>query len=217
MRVIRVLVVDDHSVVRQGMERLIASWDGIEVAGTAADVASGVREYLRLRPDVVLMDLGLGEGDGTDATRRILEIDPGARILVLTSFPDRAHVEGALDAGATGYLLKHASAREVESAIRAADRGETPLDPKVAHVLLRRPEPSGPPGLSERERQVLELVAEGLPNKRIAQRLGITERTVKGHLTTIYRHLGVTDRLQAALVARQASATAHAAGDAPRG
>lgn len=202
MPVIRVLVVDDHSVVRQGLERLIESWDGIEVAGMAADAGSGVGEFLRLRPDVVLMDLGLGEDDGADVTRRILEIDPGARVLVLTSYPDRAHVEQALDAGAAGYLLKHASAREVESAIRAAARGETPLDPKVAHVLLRRSAPAGPPGLSEREREVLELVGEGLPNKRIAQRLGITERTVKGHLTTIYRQIGVTDRLQAALVAR---------------
>lgn len=202
MPVIRVLVVDDHSVVRQGLERLIESWDGIEVAGMAADAGSGVGEFLRLRPDVVLMDLGLGEDDGADVTRRILEIDPGARVLVLTSYPDRAHVEQALDAGAAGYLLKHASAREVESAIRAAARGETPLDPKVAHVLLRRSAPGGPPGLSEREREVLELVGEGLPNKRIAQRLGITERTVKGHLTTIYRQIGVTDRLQAALVAR---------------
>lgn len=199
---IRVLIVDDHAVVRQGMERLIESWDGIEVAGTAADGGSGVGEFLRLRPDVVLMDLGLGDDDGAEVTRRIIEIDPAARVLVLTSFPDRAHVEHALDAGAAGYLLKHASAREVESAIRAAARGETPLDPKVAHVLLRRPGPTGPPGLSEREREVLQLVGEGLPNKRIAQRLGITERTVKGHLTTIYRQLGVTDRLQAALVAR---------------
>lgn len=202
---IRVLIVDDHAVVRQGMERLVSTWEGIEVVGSASDADGAFTQYVRLRPDVVLMDIGLaGDADGVEATRRIVAHDGAARVVVLTSHPERAHVERALDAGAIGYLLKHAAAHEVELAVRAATRGETPIDPKIAHILWRRPEPVGPPGLSERERQVLELVAAGLPNKVIAGRLGITERTVKGHLTSIYRHLGVSDRLQAALAARGA-------------
>lgn len=206
---IRVLIVDDHAVVRQGMERLISTWEGIDVVGSAADAAGSFTQYVRLRPDVVLMDIGLaGDADGIEATRRIVAHDPAARGVVLTSHPDRAHVERALDAGAIGYLLKHAAQHEVEQAVHAAARGETPIDPKIAHVLWRRPEPVGPPGLSGRERQVLELVAAGHSNKVIATRLGITERTVKGHLTSIYRHLGVSDRLQAALAARGASLAA---------
>jgi DNA-binding NarL/FixJ family response regulator len=206
--VIRILVVDDHEFVRQGLERLIATWEGIEVVATAADGAEAVSRYRTRRPDVVLMDIGMAGEDGVDATRRILELDPGARVVVLTSFPDQEHVERALSAGAVGYILKYAAAEDIERAVRAAARGESPLDPKVAHLLLRgRSEEGSAKGLSPREREVLRLVGDGMPNKLIARRLGITERTVKGHLTSIYRQIGVTDRLQAALFARNGGLT----------
>lgn len=205
---IRILVVDDHEFVRQGLERLIATWEGIEVVATAADGAEAVSRYRTRRPDVVLMDIGMAGEDGVDATRRILELDPGARVVVLTSFPDQEHVERALSAGAVGYILKYAAAEDIERAVRAAARGESPLDPKVAHLLLRgRSEEGSAKGLSPREREVLRLVGDGMPNKLIARRLGITERTVKGHLTSIYRQIGVTDRLQAALFARNGGLT----------
>jgi DNA-binding NarL/FixJ family response regulator len=206
--VIRILVVDDHEFVRQGLERLIATWEGIEVVATAADGAEAVSRYRTRRPDVVLMDIGMAGEDGVDATRRILELDPGARVVVLTSVPDQEHVERALSAGAVGYILKYAAAEDIERAVRAAARGESPLDPKVAHLLLRgRSEEGSAKGLSPREREVLRLVGDGMPNKLIARRLGITERTVKGHLTSIYRQIGVTDRLQAALFARNGGLT----------
>lgn len=200
---IRVLVVDDHAVVRQGLERLIGTWEGVAAVGEASTADQAVARYSALRPDIVLMDLGLGDGgDGVLATARIVAVDPGARIIALTSHPDRDHVERALEAGAIGYLLKYASADEVERGVRAAARGESPLDPKVAGLLIRRPEVGPAATLSPREREVLDLVGKGLSNKLIAHRLSITERTVKGHLTSIYRQIGVTDRLGAALVAR---------------
>lgn len=204
---IRLTIVDDHEIVRQGLERLIATWEGIDVVATAADGAEAVARYPGVGADVVLMDLGMpGEIDGVEAIRRIVAADPAARVVVLTSFPDQEHVERAVDAGAAGYVLKYAAAEDVERAVRAAARGESPVDPKVARMLLRtRAEPRAGDrgaGLSAREREVLELVGRGLPNKLIARSLRISERTVKGHLTSIYRQIGVTDRLQAALYAR---------------
>jgi DNA-binding NarL/FixJ family response regulator len=198
---IRVLIADDHTFVRQGLERLIATWEGVEVVGAAADGAEAVSLYTRTAPDVVLMDLGMaGELDGIEATRRIMERHPGARIVILTSHPDREHVERALAAGAVGYVLKHAASDDIERAVCAAARGESPVDPKIAHLLINRSADLGPvKDLSSREREVLQLVARGMPNKLIARKLAITERTVKGHLTSIYRQIGVTDRLQAAL------------------
>ncbi len=200
---IRILIVDDHEFVRQGLERLVATWEGIEVVATAGDGAEAVSCYAAALPDVVLMDLGMpGELDGIEATRQITAAHPQRKIVVLTSFPDRDHIERALAAGAVGYVLKYAAAEDIERAIRAAARGESPLDPKVAHVLMDRREAGDPLNrLSQREREVFALVGSGLPNKQIARRLGITERTVKGHLTNIYRQIGVTDRVQAALFA----------------
>ena len=201
---IRLLIVDDHQFVRQGLERLAALWDGVEVVGMAGDGEEGVSLYGQLEPDVVLMDLGMqGAIDGVEATRRITGADAEAKVVVLTSLPDREHIERALDARAVGYVLKHASAGDIESAVRAAARGESPLDPKVARVLMDRRRAHDPiEELSQREREVLTLVGRGLPNKQIAWKLGITERTVKGHLTSIYRQIGVDDRVQAALWAR---------------
>jgi DNA-binding NarL/FixJ family response regulator len=202
--VIRVLVVADHAIVRTGLEMLLSSAEDIEVAGTADDGAAAVEVAARERPDVILMDLSMPGMDGTEATRRIVAADPDAHVVVLTSFSDNRRILEALDAGAIGYLLKHAGPDEVLGAVRAAAAGGSPLDPKAARALLeaqrgRRPAET----LSPREREVLHLVARGLANKAIARRLEITERTVKAHLTNIFSAIGVTDRTQAALWAKE--------------
>lgn len=198
---IRVLVADDHGVVRDGLSRLIDGADDLELAGTAADGAEAVRQVEALGPDVVLMDLDMPVLDGIEATRAIAG---RAAVLVLTAFSDNARILGAMDAGAVGYLLKDAAAEEVCNGIRAAARGESPLDPRAARTILTarsRPDPLA--ALSARERDVLELLVEGLPNKLIARRLEISEKTVKTHLTSIFRALDVTDRTQAALWAQK--------------
>ena len=197
---IRVVVVDDHAVVRGGLEQLVATAADIELVGSAPDGERAVALVADLRPDVVLMDLSMPVLDGTEATRRIARDHPEVRVVVLTSFADDGHIADALDAGAIGYVLKHAEPDELLAAVRAAAAGDAPLDPKAARVLLdarRRPDPAAQ--LSGREIEVLRLIATGLANKLIARRLGITERTVKAHLTNIYARLGVTDRTQAAL------------------
>ena len=201
---IRVLVVDDHAVVRSGLEMLLSTAEDVEVAGTAGDGAEAVEVAARERPDVILMDLSMPNVDGIEATRRIVAADPDAHVVVLTSFSDNRRILDALDAGAIGYLLKHAGPDEVLGAIRAAAAGGSPLDPKAARALLeaqrgRRPADT----LSPREREVLRLVARGLANKAIARRLEISERTVKAHLTNIFSAIGVSDRTQAALWAQQ--------------
>jgi DNA-binding NarL/FixJ family response regulator len=200
---IRVLLCDDHSVVREGLARLLSSAEGIEVVGMAADGAEGVAAAVALRPDVILMDLAMPNVDGVTATRRISLEAPDARVVVLTSFSDNARIHDALDAGARGYLLKDAEASEVVRAIRAAARGEAPLDPRVARaVLARGTTPAALSGMTAREREVLALLGTGMANKAIARRLGISEATVKAHLTRIFRQIGVTDRTQAAIWAR---------------
>ena len=197
---IRVLLADDHGVIRDGLGRLISALDDIELAGVAADGAQAVERARELEPDVVLMDLDMPVLDGIEATRRIVAERPGTAVLVLTSFSDRPRIIGALDAGACGYLLKDVSSDQVAHGIRAAARGESPLDPRAAGaVLAARKEPDPLAGFSPREREVLKLLVDGLPNKLIARRLNITEKTVKAHLTRIFRELQVTDRTQAAL------------------
>jgi DNA-binding NarL/FixJ family response regulator len=201
---IRVLIVDDHAVVRRGLAQLLATTDDLILAGEAADGEIAVPMAAELKPDVVLMDLSMPNLDGIQAITRILAAEPGTHILVLTSFSDQNQILDALQAGAEGYLLKHAEPETILSGIREVVAGGSPLDPKAARVLLtsRRARRAGP-ALSEREREVLHLVGEGLPNKSIARRLGITERTVKAHLTSVYQQLGVTDRTQAALWAQR--------------
>jgi DNA-binding NarL/FixJ family response regulator len=202
--VIRLLIADDHAVVRSGLARLVETFDGIELVGAAANGEEAVALAAERRPDVVLMDLEMPVLDGTEATRRIREAHPELAVVVLTSFSDRERILGALDAGAAGYLLKDAEPDELEKAIRAAARGEAPLDPKAARAVLSARRPPGPESqLSDREREVLVMVAEGLPNKLIARRLGISEKTVKAHLTSVFRTIGVTDRTQAALWAQR--------------
>ena len=201
---IRVVIVDDHAVVRAGIEQVIALADDIEVAASATGGEEAVDVVTRVEPDVVLMDLSMPDLDGIEATKRVLAARPETQVLVLTSFSDRDRILQALDAGASGYLLKDAEPDELLRAIRAAARGEAPLSPRAAQALLSaRREPSPVAALSEREQEVLSLVAAGLANKQIAQRLGISEKTVKAHLTRVFREIGVFDRTQAALWAQR--------------
>jgi DNA-binding NarL/FixJ family response regulator len=202
---IRVLIADDHAVVREGLARLLPTAGDVEVVATASDGEEAVALYEEHGPDVVLMDLSMPEVGGTEATRRILAAHPDASIVILTSFSDREQILAALDAGAIGYMLKDADPAELVEGVRAAERGESPLHPKAARELLTRPEaPARDEGdLTAREREILALIAEGLSNKRIALQLGISEKTVKAHLTSVFNSLGVTDRTQAALWARE--------------
>jgi len=201
---IRLLIADDHAVVRTGLRHLVATFDGVELVGAAANGDEAVALCAEHRPDVVLMDLEMPVLDGIEATRRIVEAEPGVAVVVLTSFSDREQILRALDAGAIGYLLKDAEPAELERAVRAAARGEAPLDPRAGRALLQDRVAGSPlDGLSEREREVLGMVARGLPNKLIARELGISEKTVKTHLTSVFRTIGVTDRTQAALWAER--------------
>jgi DNA-binding NarL/FixJ family response regulator len=200
--VIRVLVAEDHAVVRGGLAELLNGADDVEVVGTAADGEEAVGLVGELCPDVVLMDISMPKIDGIQATTAILEKEPDARVVMLTAFSDRDRVLSALDAGAVGYLLKDADPPELFEAIRAAARGEAPLAPRAARQLLAARSEERHAELSKREREVLALVAEGLPNKLIARRLEISEKTVKAHLTSVFQRIGVTDRTQAALWAQ---------------
>lgn len=200
---IRVLIVDDHAIVRAGLAQLLATTDDIELVGATADGQEAVSLAEELRPDVILMDLSMPGLDGVAATARILERLPEARILVLTSFSDQRRIVDAIQAGAEGYLLKNAEPDQILGGIRAVAEGGLPLDPMVARALLTARRPAAAITLTEREREVLSLVRAGLANKVIAQRLGISERTVKAHLGSIFQRLGVSDRTQAALWAAE--------------
>ncbi len=197
---IRVVIVDDHAVVRSGLEQFLATTGDIQLVGTACDGLEAIDVTAATNPDVVIMDLSMPNLDGVEATRRIASTHPSSRVLVLTSFSDRTRIMDALSAGADGYLLKHSDPEEIAAAIRSVHLGDAPLDPKAARALLesRRTEPESA-SLTEREREVLGLVQQGLANKQIARRLGISERTVKAHLTSVFATLGVSDRTQAAL------------------
>lgn len=200
---IRVLLAEDHKLVRAGLERLLATAPGIEVVGGASDGAEAIELAAKSHPDVVLMDLSMPNVDGIEATRAIVAANEDARVVVLTSMTDRDRILAALDAGAIGYLLKDAEPEEMIAGIRAAARGESPLAPKAASAVLTARAMRVQAQLSEREREVLQCVAEGLPNKLIARRLGISEKTVKTHLTRVFQQIGVTDRTQAALWAKE--------------
>ncbi len=197
---IRVVVVDDHVVVRSGLEQLLATTADIQLVGTAANGLEALEVVAAMDPDVVLMDLSMPELDGVEATRQIAARFPRSRVLVLTSFSDQTRILEALSAGADGYLLKHAEPDEIAAGIRSVFEGGSPLDPKAARVLLEsRRSRRHTVHLTDREQEVLLLVREGLANKQIARRLGISERTVKAHLTSVFQRLGVTDRTQAAI------------------
>jgi DNA-binding NarL/FixJ family response regulator len=201
-----VLVVDDHEVVREGLRAFLELQDGIEVAGEAADGEEAIGVAERLDPDVVLMDLVMPKLDGLGAMRELRARVPRARVIVLTSFLDDDKLLPALRAGAAGYLLKNAPPPELARAVRAAHAGEALLDPVVAARLVETLAGDGDPldRLTPREREVLELIGRGFPNKRIARRLEVSEKTVKTHVGHVLAKLGVTDRTQAAVVAVRA-------------
>jgi NarL family two-component system response regulator LiaR len=202
---IRVLVVDDHAVVREGLRTFLSLQDGIEVVGEAADGREAVAAAERERPDVVVMDLVMPRLDGVQAMRELRARVPRARVIVLTSFLDDDRLLPAIRAGAAGYLLKNVEPAELARAVRAADAGEALIDPVVAARLVdaladaddhRDEQP-----LTAREQEVLDLIARGYANKRIALELGIAEKTVKTHVGHVLAKLGVADRTQAALYA----------------
>ncbi len=203
-RQLRVVLVDDHAVVRRGLADLLSSAPDLEVVGTASDGDEARAVVTAGRPDVVVMDLQMPGTDGVEATRLILDEHPDVQVLVLTSFSDSDRIIAALDAGAVGYLLKDADPDDVIEGVRAVARGESPLHPQAAReLLLSRHRPTEKPQLTPREADVLRLVRQGLANKQIARRLGISERTVKAHLTSVFQRIGVPDRTQAALWAER--------------
>jgi DNA-binding NarL/FixJ family response regulator len=204
--VIRVLVVDDHALVRRGLSDLLSAVEGIEVVGAIADGSLEAAAVTELEPDIVLMDLSMPGLDGIDATRAVLAIRPETKVIILTSFSENARILAALEVGAVGYLLKDAEPEDIIRALSDAAAGGVPLSPKAARALLPSNRVAGKASadvLSAREREVLSLVAVGLPNKSIARRLTISEKTVKAHLTRVFTALGVTDRTSAALWAQR--------------
>jgi DNA-binding NarL/FixJ family response regulator len=202
--VIRILLADDHRMVRAGLRSLLAAADDVEVVAEAADGAQAVQAVADSGPDLVLMDLSMPVLDGIAATRAIRTAHPDVRVVVLSSFDDQDRVRQAVAAGATGYVLKDCTPEDLLAAIRSAAAGHAPLDPRVAGALLPRTEaPSVAEQLSQREIQVLRLASQGMANKQIGRSLGIAERTVKVHLGNIFRRIGVSDRTSAALWARE--------------
>jgi DNA-binding NarL/FixJ family response regulator len=200
---ITVIVADDHAVVRQGLAGLIGAAEDMTVVATATDGDAAVALAREHRPDVVLMDLQMPGTDGVAATRAITAELSGVEVLVLTSFSDTERILAALDAGAVGYLLKDAEPEDLLDGVRAVARGESPIHPRAARQLLLARSSGSRVELSPREAEVLRLVVAGLANKQIARRLGIAERTVKAHLTSVFQRIGVTDRTQAALWAQR--------------
>lgn len=207
---IRVLLVDDHAIVRDGIRSLLATEADVRVVGEAANGRDGIALAEQLRPDVILMDLVMPEMDGIEAISRIMSGQPKMRILVLTSFDAEGKVFPAIKAGAMGYLLKDSDSEELVRAIHQVHRGESSLDPRIARMVLREmreesrlerePDSAGEP-LTEREVEVLRLVAQGLGNEDIAQRLVIAERTVRTHVSNILGKLHLANRTQATLYA----------------
>jgi NarL family two-component system response regulator LiaR len=210
---IRVLIVDDHQVVRRGLRTFLELQEDIEVAGEAGDGQAGVEEASRLEPDVVLMDIVMPRLDGIEATRRIKEIQPGIGVIALTSFAGDDQVLPALEAGASSYLLKDVTPEDLVEAIRAVHRGEPRLHPDALRKVMeaamgppvggaRPPAASPPPGdLTERELEVVALVAQGLSNREIAESFVISEKTVKTHIGHILAKLELKDRTQLAIYA----------------
>jgi DNA-binding NarL/FixJ family response regulator len=197
---VSVLVVDDHALIRRGLSDLFAGSDTIRLIGAAADANEAIEVAGAQRPDVVLMDLSMPGIDGVEATRRLLTASPESKVVILTSFTEAERITAAVDAGAIGYLLKDAEPEALVAGVHAAARGDAPFDARAARALLpsqRRAESAS--ALTAREREILGLVAEGMTNRSIARRLGISEKTVKSHLTNAFAAIGVADRTSAAL------------------
>jgi DNA-binding NarL/FixJ family response regulator len=204
--VIRVLVVDDHPIVRQGLVSVLNDEDDLEVVGEASSGREAVALASRVRPDVVLLDLEMPDVDGVEAIPQLLAARPGLGVLVFTAYDTEERVLGAVRAGARGYLLKGASADEIARGIRTVHQGGSSLEPRVASRLLAEvtaPRGARSSSLTEREREVLRLVADGLPTKQIALSLSISERTVKFHVNSIFHKLGADNRAQAVALAAQ--------------
>jgi RNA polymerase sigma factor (sigma-70 family) len=201
---IRVMVVDDHAVVRAGLTRVLGTASDLSIVAQAASGLEALELLDHVTPDVILMDVSMPQMDGVETTRAILAEHPETCVVALTSFGDRERVMAMVDAGARGYLVKDGDPDELIRAIRAAAQGESPLAPVAASALLRsRQVRACLDDLTVREREVLELLAAGLPNRVIGAQLGVTEATVKAHLTRVYTRLGVTDRVSAAMRARE--------------
>ncbi|WP_338675720.1 response regulator transcription factor [Streptomyces sp. SCSIO 30461] len=200
---IRVLLVDDHQVVRRGLRTFLEVQDDIEVVGEAADGAEGVEQAQELCPDVVLMDVKMPGMDGIEALRRLRALDNPVKVLVVTSFMERRTVIPALRAGASGYVYKDIDPDALAGAVRSVYAGHVLLQPEVADVLLSEDEPGTGQGrgtsLTEREREVLALIADGRSNREIARALVLSEKTVKTHVSNILMKLDLADRTQAAL------------------
>jgi NarL family two-component system response regulator LiaR len=200
---IKVVIADDHALLRRGLETILSLFDDIELVAQADDGAEAVLLCEQTQPDVVLMDLVMPGLDGATATREILRRCPATRVLVLTSFSDEALIESALSAGAIGYLMKDISGAQLAAAIRRASAGKPTLAPEAAEVLMHRVAGPGLKGqdLTTRERQVLTLLADGLSNAEIAERLVVSLSTVKGHVSSIISKLGASSRTEAATIA----------------
>ncbi|WP_411106228.1 response regulator [Streptomyces sp. cmx-4-9] len=200
---VRVLLVDDHQVVRRGLRTFLEVQDDIEVVGEASDGEEGVARAEELRPDVILMDVAMPGTDGIEALRRLRELGNPARVLIVTSFTEQRTVVPALRAGAAGYLYKDVAPEALARAVRSVHAGHVLLQPEVAQVLLAQEERSPAPGrsgsLTEREREVLALIADGRANREIARALVLSEKTVKTHVSNILMKLDLSDRTQAAL------------------
>ncbi|HEY6469410.1 MAG TPA: response regulator transcription factor [Candidatus Dormibacteraeota bacterium] len=200
---IRLVIVDDHSVVREGLRGFLRLQEGIAVVGEAASAVDAIRVARASSPDVVLLDLVMPGGDGVGAIRGLIEAAPGVRVLILTSFADDSQIFAAMAAGAAGYLLKDIDPAALADGIRDVHAGRPALHPSVASRLMRRGDgtTSTRIAITAREHEVLRLMVEGLANKQIAQRLGIGEKTVKTHVSRVLAKLGVEDRTQAAVLA----------------
>jgi DNA-binding NarL/FixJ family response regulator len=201
--VIRILLADDHAVVREGLRTFLELQGDMQIVGEAADGEEAVREAEILKPDVVLMDLVMPRLDGVGAMRELRRRLPQTRVIVLTSFTDEERILPAIQAGAAGYLLKNVEPQELARAVRAAHAGEALIDPTVAarlvDTLAKEDVDDGYGRLTRREQEVLDLIGRGLSNKRIALELGVAEKTVKTHVTHVLSKLGLADRTQAAL------------------
>jgi len=209
---IRILIVDDHSVVREGLRIFLGRDSELEIVDEAADGAEAIEKACRLRPDVVLMDLLIPVIDGISATSIIRRESPETRVIALTSVVDSALVTGSIRAGAVGYLLKDADANELRTVIKAVAAGQVQFSPQVSSYLLRElQEPVKPTTLTDREAQVLNLLAQGKSNKEIASYLQIAEDTVKSHIRHILTKLGVQSRTQAVILAIRQGLVASAA------
>ena len=207
---IRILIVDDHEVVRIGIRTLLASAPGIKIVGEGGSAAEAVEQTKKLRPDVVLLDVRLPDGSGVEACREIKANDPDTRVVMLTSFSDEEAIVGAVMAGASGYLLKQADGERLTQAIRDAVEGESSLDPRAAGTLINQfrelsaqQSENELAALTERERKMLALIAEGYTNRAIGEVLHLSEKTVRNHVSQLLRKLGFKRRSQAAAWAGQ--------------